>query len=296
MIKYGFNLLLWGIAVAIATLVGKMVGLSLVLFFGFNWSSAPILLGNLNSTLLFLCIMVVTAILIGELVKKLHQPFKERVVFIFIYHYFFFHVLRVVDSYFSQTRGNVPYDLLSHIIPSLLFAYLVAVIWKPEGELISFFEKFKEYIQIKNKYSWVLRFIIGCVSFVPIYLITNWLISPFVEPFYSDLDYFVRSAKNLFVLIPLKMFIGLLFVLVLLPIFILWKESKASLLFWIGFPIFIQAAVYPSVVELWLPLGMRFPYLIQYTVVTFLLAIIFVQLFFVPEEDELIDDQFNWMY
>ncbi|UTW69697.1 hypothetical protein KHA80_00925 [Anaerobacillus sp. HL2] len=58
----------------------------------------------------------------------------------------------------SRKRERMYHTTYFLIIPSFTVAYLVAVIWKPEGQLISFFEKLKEYVQIKNKYSWVIRF------------------------------------------------------------------------------------------------------------------------------------------
>ncbi|OIJ14751.1 hypothetical protein BKP37_07160 [Anaerobacillus alkalilacustris] len=294
--KYSFISLVKGIAVALATLFGILFSQPIILLLRFDFPEHPILLANINSTLLFICIIILTSILVGELVKKLNQPILERFVFIFVYHYFFFHLVRAIDGYISNLNNNVIFDLVSHIIPSLVFAFTVSLLWKPERELISIRHKAKEYFSATKVSSWIWKFWIGALCFVPIYLVTDSLISPFVAPYYTDLANILSTSPSLLTLLMIKLAIGLLSVLVLMPIFVMWTGPKASLLFWSGFPIFVQAAVYPSIVEVWLPLGMRFPYLIKYTVITYLLAIIFVQLFFVPHENEVIDDQFNWMY
>lgn len=295
---YSLMSLFKGIVTAIVALIGTYIGHSLVVLVGFNVPTVSTLFENVKSLFYFLLIIVLSAILVGELFKMLRQPFVERFICIFTYHLFFFYVLRAFDDFLYSEEMGFSYDLICHIVSALLFSFVVAMLWRPDKKTASLAANMKTYFRNKKPMNWVVRIGFGGISFIAIYYLAYWFIAPFVEPFYIDVDMNQSSLliTNLYVKIAMKFIIGLLFVIILLPIFILWSRSKTSLLFWVGFPIFVQGAVYPSVVELWLPLGLRFPYLIQYTVVMYLMAIVLVQLFFVPEESEIIDDQFKWMY
>ncbi len=294
--KYSTLSVLKGIFVALITLVGAFIGRITVLVIGFNTPNTPTFFEHFTSVLFFLIITVIISVLIGELFLMLNQGFKERFISIFMYHFFFIFLLRIGDGIFSNTNTGFSYEVISYIFPSFVFAFLVALLWRPKGELTSIFKKAEEYFKFRSKKGWLIRFLIGWLSFIPIYYFTNWLITPFIQPYYSDLGDGVLINVNIYTTTFIKLCLSALFVAVLMPIFILWQRSKTSLLFWIGFPIFVQAAVYSSLVQLWFPSGIRFPYLIQYTVITYLMAIIFVQLFFVPDENEIIDDHFKWMY
>lgn len=295
--KYWYRSLIKGIIVGIVTLVGALLGLSLGLMIGIDMTNPVLLLEELFSILLFLSMISITAILIGELFKQLNQPFTERVISIFMYHFFFFYLLRMFDGFLSNTKSINFYEILGHILAAIFFSIAVALLWKPRHEQARFFEKLTDYFKYKNLKKWLFGYVIATISFALIYYLTSWLISPFIEPFYNDLgNYYGENIFNFYTLLLAKIIVGALFVLVLMPIFVLSKMSKTSLLFWIGFPIFMQAAVYPTSVEVWLPLGMRFPFLIQQTVLTYLMAIILVQLFYVPNENDVIDDQFKWLY
>ncbi|WNF38109.1 hypothetical protein RJD24_06690 [Bacillaceae bacterium IKA-2] len=295
--KYCSRSLIKGIIVGLVTLVGASFGHSLALMIGINMSNPIIFLDELSSTLLFLSMITVTAILIGELFKQLNQPFTERVISIFMYHFFFFYFLRMFDGFLSSTKSFSFYEILGHILAAIFFSIAVALLWKPMNEQSSLVEKSTNYFKFKNLKKWLIGYVVASISFALIYYLTNWLILPFIEPFYSDLgNNYGRDIYNFYHLLFAKLIVGGLFVLVLMPIFVLSTMSKTSLLFWIGFPIFVQAAVYPTSVEVWLPLGIRFPFLIQQMVITYFMAIMLVQLFYLPSESDVIDDQFKWMY
>lgn len=296
-IKYWFSSLIKGITVGIITLIGALIGLSLVLITGVDIPYTALLLEGLFSKLLFLGMISIIAILIGELFKQLNQPFTERVISIFAYHFFFFYLLRIFDGFLSNTMSVAWYEIICHILATIFFAIAVALLWKPSNEQGRFIEKLTDYFRYKSWKKWLLGYAIAAISFALIYHLTTWLIFPFIEPFYNDLgNYYGINISSLYLLFLAKIIVGAMFVIVLMPIFVLSEMSKTSILFWIGFPIFMQAAIYPTSVEVWLPLGIRFPFLIQQTVITYLMAIILVQLFYVPSENDVIDDQFKWLY
>ncbi|OIJ15765.1 hypothetical protein BKP35_01885 [Anaerobacillus arseniciselenatis] len=294
--KYSTLSFLKGILVASITLLGAFVGYISVLLLGLYTPNTPTFLEDFMSTFYFLLITAVIAALIGELFLMLKQRFIERFLSIFIYHFFFYFIIRIGDAFFLNTKAGFSYEVISHIFPSFLFALVVALLWRPVGELTSVFNEASTYFKFRSNKNWFFRFFIAWICFVPIYYFTSWLLSPFIEPYYSEIGGEVLVVFNFYTTVIIKFVIGALLVAILMPIFILWKRSKTSLLFWVGFPIFMLAAVYSSLIQFWFPTGIRFPYLIQYTVICYLIAIIFVQLFYVPDENEIIDDHLKWMY
>ncbi len=272
-----------GLIVAYISLIGTFLGHTLL---GFS--------GREQSDQFYLSNMIITvfiAISVGELYKKLNQPYIERAICIFIYHYFFFYGFSFFDKIGGGNQLMVVSDLISQIVPALFFALSVAFFWQPRQHDVSFLQQLKWYFQNTRYEIWFIKFLLGWLVFIPISYFTNLLILPFLEQYSPNI---VQSDSHMVWL--LKLFMGGVFVLVTLPIFIRWTYSKTALLSWIGFPIFLQIAVSPALVEFWLPIGFRFPVFIQNTVISLLMAIFYVHLYFIPKEDEIIDDQFKWLY
>jgi hypothetical protein len=289
-ILYCLKSIFFAILVAYISLIGTLIGQSVALFMGLGRPNQTTFIESISGIIPFFLVTTFIAIVVGEMFKKLEQSSLERFVCIFFYHYFFFYGLKMLDKIFSGNDFSLAYELISQIVPALIFAFLVTILWKPEKIGEPFIYQLKNYL-INCKFKrWWLRFIIGSVIFVVIFYFTNWLIAPFLQQYNTTLTHHIPNG------VLVKFLAGVLYALTILPIFIRWKETKTSILYWIGFPIFLQIAVYPAVVEFWLPMGLRFPYLIQYTVISFLLAIFYVGLFYVPKESEVIDDQFKWMY
>lgn len=294
--KYSIIMFIKGLIVALFTLVSTYIIHLTFISFNFEYYKPVIFIESTSGIVYFYIITTIIAIFIGELFSILKQRFKERLITIFCYYFFFNHLLIISDIFFNNPVLVLFYEFTYHLIPSIVFTIIVAILWKPKGELTSIFDKLKDYLNFRSLKNWLIRFIIGWLSFVPVFYVTHWLISPFTEPYYQEIGVELINFATFSATAILLLLIGFLFVTVLMPIFILWQRSKPSLLFWIGFPIFIQGGIYSLFVESWLPYGIRFPYLIQFTVVAYLMAIIYVQLFYVPDEDEIIDDQFKWLY
>ena len=289
-IWYSIKSIFFALIVAYISLVATLLGHTIAMFIGLGQPDHTNFLESIEGVLPFFFVTTVVAIVIGELFKKLHQSIVERFFCIFIYHYFFFYGLKMVESFLSGHDIMLGYELITQILPAFTFSFLVTVLWKPKTEGPSLNKQLRYYFRNTTYQRWAIRFIVGWLLFLPVCYLTNWLISPFIEPFDTSFTYPISSRLSI------KLLSGLLFVIAILPIFIRWSESKTSILFWVGFPVFLQVAVYPAVVEFWLPMAVRFPYLIQFTVISFVISIFYVQLFYVLRDDEMIDDQFKWMY
>lgn len=280
----------FALIVAVVSLGGALIGHILAEFLGLGPVNHPYLLSNVNGILPFFIITAVIAFFTGELFIKLNQSKLERFISIFVYHYFFFYEFNMVEKFANGKETLFAYETISHFVPAVIFSFFVTMLWKPKKVGDPFAVMMRNYVKNTNFKGWSLRILIGWFMFVAMLYFTDWLISPFLEPYESAVTLNIPSV------IVIKFLAGILFILLVLPIFARWRESKTTLLFWVGFPIFLQVAVFPALVSYWLPMGVRFPYLIQYMVISFLMSILYVQLFYFPKENEVIDDQFKWMY
>ncbi len=75
----------------------------------------------------------------------------------------------------------------------------------------------KEYLSTRTSSSWILRIAVGSVAYYPIYFFFGLLITPFVLPYYNDPSFGLR-IPSFAVIIPVELFRGFVYTLVLLPL------------------------------------------------------------------------------
>ena len=75
----------------------------------------------------------------------------------------------------------------------------------------------KEHLSTRTRSSWVLRIAVGSVAYFPIYFFFGALITPFVLPSYNNPSFGLRIPPFT-VIIPVEMFRGFVYTLVLLPL------------------------------------------------------------------------------
>ena len=75
----------------------------------------------------------------------------------------------------------------------------------------------KEHFSTRTRSSWVLRIAVGSVAYFPIYFFFGALIGPFVLPYYNNPSFGLRIPPFT-VIIPVELFRGFVYTLVLLPL------------------------------------------------------------------------------
>jgi hypothetical protein len=75
----------------------------------------------------------------------------------------------------------------------------------------------KEHLSTRRRSSWILRIAVGSVAYFPIYFFFGALIGPFVLPYYNNPSFGLRIPPFT-VIIPVELFRGFVYTLVLLPL------------------------------------------------------------------------------
>ena len=124
-----------------------------------------------------------------------------------------------VEAYFFTTRYSNPAVLVQSVASALISSVITATAaalllgYRISGITASL----KEYLSTRTSRSWALRIVVGSVAYYPIYFFFGLLITPFVLPYYNDPSFGLR-IPSFAVMIPVELFRGFVYTLVLLPL------------------------------------------------------------------------------
>lgn len=241
----------------------------------------------------FLCFTAVVYF-VSILFAKLHLSQTAKLFSMFFYFFLLIwsaqgliHAIFLTEFVGSDTLF-VP--LLLATVLSLLITVLLPDVVRENTPVM---ESFKSYFESRTTLQWLMRIGTATVLLFTTYYLLNHLMFPFIEPYYSMSSSAFILSENSLMISSAGMFIhALLMLIVFLPLFALWKGSKSSLLFWLGFPLFLLIAMQSFVLYSEWPLGFRFPLFVHLTLTMYIQAIILVQIFYKPKGEEIEDQLF----
>jgi hypothetical protein len=85
----------------------------------------------------------------------------------------------------------------------------------------------KDHFATRTRNSWILRIAIGSVAYFPIYFFFGALITPFILPYYNNPSFGLRIPPFA-VMIPVELFRGFAYTLVLLPLLATIVASRTT--------------------------------------------------------------------
>ena len=133
--------------------------------------------------------------------------------------------------------------LRAAVISSVVTAVAVFLL-SERGSTAGLLPKLKEHLATRTRRSWVVRILAGALVYLPIYFFFGLLVTPFVLPYYSN------PANGLVippfsVIIPVEIFRGFLFVLVLLPLMAALAGSRNLVFVALAAMLYIPGALVP---------------------------------------------------
>jgi hypothetical protein len=97
---------------------------------------------------------------------------------------------------------------------------------------------------------------------MPIYFVFGLMVLPFTGE-YSQQNMFGLVAPTIQQFLPILFIRSVLFFLVCLPIFVVWRGSARSLFWQLGLPPFMLVGFNIMLIAAWLPLYVRFPHTLE---------------------------------
>jgi hypothetical protein len=118
---------------------------------------------------------------------------------------------------FASSFQSVGLSVSFAVVVSGVEATSAAFLLGERGVIPGVKDLLRQYLSTRTRGSWTRRIVVASVVYFPIYLFFGLLVTPFVLPYYTNPSSGV-VIPSFFVMVPLELFRGLLFVLVLLPL------------------------------------------------------------------------------
>ncbi len=144
--------------------------------------------------------------------------------------------------------GSIP--LLS-ILPCLLFAAVLALLFKPAERADSFLANAGRFFQGRSAGGWAWRFAAAVCAFPVIYWTFGLMVAPFVLEYYRQ-GQFALSVPNPGVIVLVQFLRSVLFLAAAVPILIMWSGSRRHLVLALGLAFYVLVGLFGMIQSYWL--------------------------------------------
>lgn len=269
-----------GLLASLVLIIGTVLGSLVTTAFRLPAPQMPAAVNPGIVTLLMVPSGMLMAIALGELFKRLPFKFRSRVAGIFVYYYLVACLLQTLEAVMFTRYTNFAYGAVSQFVPALLFAWIIALLWKPKETNASLVKPVVRLFSERAGGEWVWRLLLAWLIYVPVYYGMGRIVSPFTAPFYLNPDLNLGIVlPNPIHMIDMQFLRGALYVLAALPIIAAWPHGKGNLWFWLGLTLFLQVSVVPLIQGYWYPWGMKLPHAFELLAGSFVQAYFYVHLF-----------------
>lgn len=203
---------------------------------------------------------MVIGLTLGPLSGRLALSTAERAVVLFAVIFVLNALINVIEALFFTTipTAEQAHGLVTSAIGHAGLAVLLALLFRPVSVVQGLLMALRETLSQRRWMSWVWRFGLAGLLYVPTYLFFGSLIAPIVLPYYDNRDLGLGLVVPGFELIfTLEVGRGLLYVLTVFPLVAVLRGSRKSLAFWIGLTIAVLGAWTPMLQVNWWPLTLR---------------------------------------
>ena len=282
-LKRGRINVLKGIAVALASLVGLVIGG--IITSALNMP-APVMPANVNLvTLLPLMFLseIVIAIVLGECFQSLYSKYWQRLLVLWLCNYLLYYLLNALDALFFTTMTNLGTGLVTNLFPALFASAMIALLWKPGSGDLTDSRNMVDYFSARKPSDWIWRFVLAWLIFPPIYYLAGRVVALFTLRYYMDpsLNTGLTLSFTIESLLAMQVLRGALFLVAVLPIIFAYRGTRTTLWLWLGSVIFIQIAIQTILQAYWLPLlEVRIPHGIELLVDSFAQAYLYTLLLY----------------
>ena len=245
-----------GLGYTLATMIGGMVAQVMGL-------PLPEVASRVNPTQALVTTFlagVVIGLTLGPLSARLALPTAQRAGLLFVVIFVLNSLISVVEALFFTTipAAEYLYTLVTSAIGHIGLAVLLSLLFRPASVERGLLTALRETLGRRRWTSWVWRFGLAGLLYLPTYFFFGMLIYPIVRVYYEDPTLGLSLAVPGFeVILPLEVGRGLLFVLTVFPLIAVLRCSRRSLAFWLGMAIAVLGAVTPMLQASWFPLTMR---------------------------------------
>jgi hypothetical protein len=159
-----------------------------------------------------------------------------------------------IYSTFAATSSiqSMLYTGLSLLLPTLGQAAVITALFKrPSKELCV-----RARSSVFRLRGWAWRLVVALVAFPVIYFIFGLMVEPLIREYYVQ-GQFELALPPLSVIIPVQLLRSALFLLVSLPVILLWGKSRTALILTLGFALFVFVGGFSMATPYWFAWQLR---------------------------------------
>lgn len=211
------------------------------------------------------------------LIERIDGIYLTRLFIAFLFLYVSFGInISVENAIYSISEGH--YLMILYLfLPCLLTSFAMVSLYKPKNESEQLSVRSKQFFKPRTLEQWVWRCIIAIIAFPLVYFIFGLIVSPIVVDYYRSGSYGL-ALPDIEVILLVQLFRSLLFVLVSLPVMIMWVGSRTQLIVLLGIAYFVFVFSYDIVLAYQYPSILRITHGVEILADSIVYAFLIVKL------------------
>jgi len=149
-----------------------------------------------------------------------------------------------------SSSGSMLFTMLNFLLPSFAMAAMVSWLFQPESKGQGFVANGRAFFGSRTIWQWVWRILLAIAAFPVVYIAFGKLVQPLIMDYYTQGAYEL-AAPSWGQIIPLQIVRSTLFLLVCLPILVVWRGSRRSLALALGFALFVLVGFMSVITSYW---------------------------------------------
>lgn len=249
---------LWKVPVcSLAFVAGTMLGSILAGWMGMQMPSLP--QGTDPQTLMLFQLLAspLLALALAFLSQGIQGSYPARWLILSFLTWVAYGVNTLLEAAIFTTMGSAtPFTAVTMLGGSLASGAVVAALFRPESRGQGFAAHVRAFVARRPAAQWAWRVPLAAVTFMPIYLFFGRLVVPFTYEYYRQ-ELVGLTAPGWDQILPVLFVRSVLFLAASLPVLLVWSKSRRTLVFSLGFALFVLVGGMGLIGGYWMPVSIR---------------------------------------
>lgn len=235
---------------ALAYVAGAIAGGAVISALGLPLPQIPDQTDATTMGLLLCIASLALAAGLAPLARRLHGPYWLRWLILAALCYICIGVTSPLEGAIFTTMDMASIPALS-LLPCLLFAAVMALLFKPAGRGDSLAVSVRRFFRGRSAGQWTWRLAAAVFAFPVIYWTFGLMVAPFVMEYYTQ-GQFALAVPNPAVILATQFARSVLFLIAAMPIMLVWSGSRRQLILALGLAFYVLVGLFGMIQSYWL--------------------------------------------